>query len=87
MKYPITLVSLLLIAFGIIITEILAADDYDPAVEARKERKARVTKNEKQKEKNLNVAAASSQRDREETKAKLSKTLAVSRVSTASMGR
>ncbi|CAE6371136.1 unnamed protein product [Rhizoctonia solani] len=49
-----------------------APDDYDPAVEARKERKARVTKNEKQRERNLNVAAVSSQ---------------LTRTSTASMGR
>ncbi|CAE6417758.1 unnamed protein product [Rhizoctonia solani] len=64
-----------------------APDDYDPAVEARKERKARVTKNEKQRERNLNVAAVSSQREREETKSKLNRTLAVTRTSTASMGR
>ncbi|QRW16249.1 ribosome biogenesis regulatory protein [Rhizoctonia solani] len=49
-----------------------APDDYDPAVEARKERKARVAKNEKQRERNLNVAAASGQ---------------LTRTSTASMGR
>ncbi|ELU45633.1 RRS1 domain-containing protein [Rhizoctonia solani AG-1 IA] len=54
---------------------------------ARKERKARVTKNEKQRERNLNVAAVSSQREREETKSKLNRTLAVTRTSTASMGR
>ncbi|KAF8709522.1 ribosomal large subunit assembly, partial [Rhizoctonia solani] len=64
-----------------------APDDYDPAVEARKERKARVAKNEKQRERNLNVAAASGQREREETKSKLNRTLAVTRTSTASMGR
>ncbi|KAG9088916.1 Rhodanese- sulfurtransferase [Ceratobasidium sp. UAMH 11750] len=64
-----------------------APDDYDPALEARKERKARVTKNEKQREKNLSNAAASNQREREGAKAQLSRTLAVTRTSTASMGR
>ncbi|KAJ1308904.1 hypothetical protein OPQ81_004589 [Rhizoctonia solani] len=64
-----------------------APDDYDPAMEARKERKARVAKNEKQKERNLTVAAASSQRERDERKSKLNRTLAITRSSTASMGR
>ncbi|KAG9101360.1 Rhodanese- sulfurtransferase [Ceratobasidium sp. 370] len=64
-----------------------APDDYDPALEARKERKARVAKNEKQREKNLSNAAASGQHERGEAKAKLSRTLAVTRTSTASMGR
>ncbi|CAE6371457.1 unnamed protein product [Rhizoctonia solani] len=64
-----------------------APDDYDPAIEARKERKARVAKNEKQRERNLTVAAASGQREREETKSKLNRSLAITRASTASMGR
>ncbi|EUC66538.1 ribosome biogenesis regulatory-like protein [Rhizoctonia solani AG-3 Rhs1AP] len=64
-----------------------APDDHDPAMEARKERKARVAKNEKQKERNLVVTAASGQRERDETKSKLNRTLAVTRTSTASMGR
>ncbi|CCO28186.1 Ribosome biogenesis regulatory protein homolog OS=Homo sapiens GN=RRS1 PE=1 SV=2 [Rhizoctonia solani AG-1 IB] len=64
-----------------------APDDYDPAMESRKERKARVDKNEKQKERNLTMAAASSQREREEVKSKLNRTLAITRTSTASMGR
>ncbi|KAG8727273.1 Rhodanese- sulfurtransferase, partial [Ceratobasidium sp. 428] len=64
-----------------------APDDYDPSSEARKERKARVAKNEKQREKNLSNAVSSNQREREETKAKLGRTLAVTRTSTASLGR
>ncbi|CAE6492081.1 unnamed protein product [Rhizoctonia solani] len=64
-----------------------APNDYDPAMEARKERKVRVVKNEKQKERNLVVSAASNQREREETKSKLNRTLAITRTSTASMGR
>ncbi|CAE6465474.1 unnamed protein product [Rhizoctonia solani] len=64
-----------------------APDDYDPAMEARKERKVRVAKNEKQRERNLAVAAAGSQREREGAKTKLNQTLAITRTSTASMGR
>ncbi|KAG9128272.1 Rhodanese- sulfurtransferase [Ceratobasidium sp. 392] len=64
-----------------------APDDHDPALEARKERKARVVKNEKQRERNLSNATAGNQREREESKAKLSRTLAITRSSTASMGR
>ncbi|QRV87879.1 ribosome biogenesis regulatory protein [Ceratobasidium sp. AG-Ba] len=64
-----------------------APDDYDPGLEARKERKARVAKNDKQRQKNLSNAAANGQREREESKEKLSRTLAISRTSTASMGR
>ncbi|KAG8764021.1 Rhodanese- sulfurtransferase [Ceratobasidium sp. 423] len=52
-----------------------APDDYDPAMEARKERKGRVVKNEKQRERNLAIAAASGQREREETKSKFDKKL------------
>ncbi|KAG8740280.1 Rhodanese- sulfurtransferase [Ceratobasidium sp. 414] len=64
-----------------------APDDYDPALEARKERKTRVAKNEKQRERNLGNATVGNQREREETKDKLGRTLAVTRTSTASMGR
>ncbi|EAU84446.2 hypothetical protein CC1G_01442 [Coprinopsis cinerea okayama7 len=59
--------------------------DYNPQLEARKERKARVAKNEKQRLQNIARASGSSaQASRKE---ELDRTLATTRTSTASMGR
>lgn len=63
--------------------------DYDPAKAARDERKARVAKNEKQHQQNLARAAqasgaGSSNADR---KRQIDRTLAVTRTSTASLGK
>ncbi|TBU47252.1 RRS1-domain-containing protein [Dichomitus squalens] len=60
--------------------------DFDPAKAARDERKARVAKNEKQRSANLARAAAagSSSDDRKKT---IDRTLAVTRTSTASLGK
>ncbi len=59
--------------------------DYDPAKAARDERKARVAKNEKQQQGNLaRSAASSSSGDR---KREIDRTLAVTRTSTASLGK
>ena len=58
--------------------------DYDPAKAARDERKARVAKNEKQRLANLTRAAGSSSSDR---KRDIDRTLAVTRTSTASLGK
>ncbi|KAJ7723973.1 ribosome biogenesis regulatory protein-domain-containing protein, partial [Mycena maculata] len=67
------------------ITEVpLNADvDHDPRKIARDERKARVAKNEKQRE--ANAARASNPRDAR--KQDIARTLATSRISTASMGK
>jgi regulator of ribosome biosynthesis len=58
--------------------------DRDPSQVARGERKARVAKNERQRAQNLARAAPN---EREQRKTELEKTLATTRVSTASMGR
>ncbi|TFK43810.1 ribosome biogenesis regulatory protein-domain-containing protein [Crucibulum laeve] len=69
------------------ITEVpLHADvDFDPRKVARDERKARVAKNEKQRDQNL--ARAAGKGPREERKRDIEKTLATTRISTASMGK
>ncbi|KAI1796137.1 RRS1-domain-containing protein [Ganoderma leucocontextum] len=69
------------------LTEVSAnADvDYDPAKVARDERKARVAKNEKQQTANLARAAASS--NSSDRKREIDRTLAVTRTSTASLGK
>ncbi|THV08245.1 RRS1-domain-containing protein [Dendrothele bispora CBS 962.96] len=59
--------------------------DYDPRKVARDERKARTAKNEKQR--SANVARAQSSGSREERKQDIERTLASSRISTASMGK
>lgn len=62
--------------------------DFDPAKKARDERKARVAKNEKQHEKNLMRAqGSSSAAPTDARKREIDRTLATTRVSTASMGR
>ena len=68
--------------------------DFDPAKKARDERKARVAKNEKQHLQNLaraqgtsGAASAGPAPDREQRKSDISRTLATTRVSTASMGK
>ena len=63
--------------------------DYDPAKAARDERKARMAKNERQHQQNLARAAqasgaSSSNADR---KRQIDRTLAVTRTSTASLGK
>lgn len=59
--------------------------DYDPAKAARDERKARLAKNEKQHQANLARAAGSSSAS--ERKRDIDRTLAVTRTSTASLGK
>jgi regulator of ribosome biosynthesis len=59
--------------------------DFDPGQQSRKERKERVAKNEKQQLRN--IANAQSADQREAQKAELNRSIATSRVSTASMGR
>lgn len=65
--------------------------DYDPAKKAREERKARVAKNEKQHEKNLlhtqKAQGSTSSAPQDQRKREIDRTLATTRVSTASMGR
>ncbi|KAF8897762.1 ribosome biogenesis regulatory protein-domain-containing protein [Infundibulicybe gibba] len=70
------------------ITEVpLNADvDYDPRKAARDERKARVAKNEKQRAQNA-ARAQGPTNPRDERKREIEKTLATTRVSTASMGK
>ncbi|KAH7923653.1 RRS1-domain-containing protein [Leucogyrophana mollusca] len=70
------------------ITEVKAnADvDYDPVKAARDERKSRVAKNERQRLQNQ-ARAQTALTDREERKKEIERTLATSRVSTASMGK
>jgi regulator of ribosome biosynthesis len=64
---------------------LLVADvNYDPVKTARDERKARVAKNERQR---LQNAARAQPSEREERKHEIEKTLATTRVSTASMGK
>ncbi|KAH9482496.1 Ribosome biogenesis regulatory protein-like protein [Psilocybe cubensis] len=58
--------------------------DYDPRKAARDERKQRIAKNEKKHQQNLARAGAVS---RDERKAEIEKTLATTRISTASMGK
>ncbi|KAI0029929.1 RRS1-domain-containing protein [Vararia minispora EC-137] len=60
--------------------------DYDPTKKARDERKARVAKNERQHLQNLARAQASGA-ERKQRKADIDRTLATTRVSTASMGK
>lgn len=60
--------------------------DFDPAQEARNERKSRVAKNERQRLQNL-ARAQAAQSEREQRKEELEKTLAATRTSTASMGK
>ncbi|TFK55633.1 RRS1-domain-containing protein [Heliocybe sulcata] len=62
--------------------------DHDPAQELRTARKARVAKNERQQLQNNARAQGSSQApEREQRKMEIDRTLATTRVSTASMGR
>lgn len=65
--------------------------DHDPSKIARTERKARVAKNERQMAQNIARAQGESTgagpSSREQRKNEINKTLAASRVSTASMGR
>ena len=62
--------------------------DYDPAKAARAERKERVAKNERQHQANLaRAAAGSSALPAGDRKKQIDRTLAVTRASTASMGR
>ncbi|EPQ59177.1 RRS1-domain-containing protein [Gloeophyllum trabeum ATCC 11539] len=63
--------------------------DHDPAQELRNSRKARVAKNERQQLQNLARAQGSSSQapEREERKKDIDRTLATTRISTASMGR
>ncbi|KIJ56929.1 hypothetical protein M422DRAFT_773668 [Sphaerobolus stellatus SS14] len=61
--------------------------DFDPVKAARDARKERVAKNEKQKLKNLERAGVVPAVSREERKREIEKTVATSRVSTASMGK
>ncbi|KAH7887347.1 ribosome biogenesis regulatory protein-domain-containing protein [Phlebopus sp. FC_14] len=70
------------------ITEVPAnADvDFNPAQAARNERKARVAKNERQRLQNM-ARAQAARDEREERKAHVEKTLASTRISTASMGK
>ncbi|KAK7060352.1 Rhodanese-related sulfurtransferase [Paramarasmius palmivorus] len=70
------------------ITEVpLNADpDYDPRKIAKAERKERVAKNEKQKLANI-ARAQQADSSREERKSEIDRTLAASRISTASMGK
>ena len=60
----------------------LADIDHDPRKVSRDERKARIEKNEKQKL--ANIARSAGQESR---KAEIDKTLATTRISTASMGK
>ncbi|KAH7907139.1 ribosome biogenesis regulatory protein-domain-containing protein [Hygrophoropsis aurantiaca] len=70
------------------ITEVKAnADvDFDPVKAARDERKSRVAKNERQRLQNA-ARSQTAHADREERKKDIEKTLAATRVSTASMGK
>lgn len=60
--------------------------DHDPVKAARDARTSRVAKNERQRLQN-NARAQTTAGDREERKKDLEKTLATTRISTASMGR
>lgn len=59
--------------------------DYNPQLAARKERKERITKNEKQRL--ANIARANGESASSSRKDEIDRTLATSRTSTASMGR
>ncbi|KAF8514882.1 ribosome biogenesis regulatory protein-domain-containing protein [Hysterangium stoloniferum] len=63
-----------------------ADPDFDPVKAARDERKARVAKNEKQKARNLEQQGPKAP-SKEERKGDIARTLATTRVSTASMGK
>lgn len=62
------------------------AVDVDPAQEARTARKSRVAKNERQRLQNL-ARAQAQQTEREQRKNDVDRTLASTRISTASMGK
>ena len=61
--------------------------DFNPSNEARKERKERVAKNEKQRLQNMARAQGPETSERDQRKRDIEKTLATTRVSTASMGK
>lgn len=61
--------------------------DFDPVKAARDERKSRVAKNEQQRLKNLERAGAEPPVSKDVRKREIEKTLATSRISTASMGK
>ena len=61
--------------------------DFDPAKAARDERKAGVAKNEKQRLRNIEHSKTSHFPSKDERKKDIEKTLATSRISTASMGK
>ncbi|KAH0840271.1 ribosome biogenesis regulatory protein-domain-containing protein [Lanmaoa asiatica] len=63
-----------------------AAVDFDPVQDARNARKARVAKNERQKLQNV-ARAQAVREEREERKVDIDRTLASTRISTASMGK
>ena len=68
----------------------LAIDaDFDPAKEARDERKSRIAKNERQRLQNIarEPGASKTVADREQRKSDIERTLATTRTSTASMGK
>ncbi|CAA7260127.1 unnamed protein product [Cyclocybe aegerita] len=58
--------------------------DYDPRKAARDEKKAKIEKNQKQQQQNLSRAPGNSRSERKQT---IERTLASSRISTASMGK
>ena len=61
--------------------------DFDPAKAARDERTARIAKNEKQRLRNLEHATGSKAQERSVRTKEIERTLATTRVSTASMGK
>ncbi|GJJ10553.1 hypothetical protein Clacol_004780 [Clathrus columnatus] len=61
--------------------------DYDPIKASREERKNRIAKNEKQRMRNIEHADRAQATPAEDRKRTIEKTLAVSRMSTASMGK
>jgi len=72
-------------ALSIFLMKRISDADYDPVKAARDERKERVTKNEKQRLKNMERAGTGPSKD--ERKHDIEKTLASTRISTASMGK
>jgi len=86
MKYLLTLVSfqpMICVEIHRLTLQLLA-HDFDPATNARKERKERISKNQKQQDRNKAHAETS---DRQSHKQKLEKDLLTTRISTASMGK
>jgi len=67
-------------------TEGLSAVDFDPVQDAKNARKARVAKNERQKLQN-EARAQAARETREQRQVDIDRTLASTRVSTASMGK